>query len=58
VTKLQWAFLANRPKDREDARDVIAVQSDRIDWDYVHHWCEQHGTRALLDEIRDSIPPI
>jgi hypothetical protein len=58
VTKLHWAVLANRSKDRDDARDVIAVQRDKIDWNYVHRWCEQHGTRALLDEIRASIPPI
>jgi hypothetical protein len=58
VTKLHWALLANRSKDREDVRDVIAVQRDRIDWDYVYHWCDQHGTRELLDEIRRSIPPI
>jgi hypothetical protein len=58
VTKLHWALLANRSKDRDDVRDVIAVQRDRIDWDYVHRWCDQHGTRELLDEIRRSIPPI
>ncbi len=58
VTKIRWAFLGNRSKDRDDVRDVIAVQADRIDWDYVHRWCEEHGTRALLDEIRASIPPI
>ncbi len=58
VTKLRWAMLSNRSKDRDDVRDVIAVQGDKIDWDYVHRWCEQHGTRALLDEIRASIPPI
>jgi hypothetical protein len=58
VTKLQWALLANRTKDRDDARDVIAVQSDRVDWGYVHEWSERQGTRALLDEIRASIPPI
>lgn len=58
VTKLHWALLGRRSKDREDVRDVIAVQADRIDWDYVHHWCDQHGTRPLLDEIRASIPPI
>jgi hypothetical protein len=57
ITKLHWALLANRSKDRDDIRDVIAVQGDRIDWDYVHGWCEHHGTRALLDEIRHSIPP-
>jgi Nucleotidyl transferase AbiEii toxin, Type IV TA system len=58
ITKLHWALLGKRSKDRDDVRDVIAVQADRIDWDYVHRWCEQHGSRALLDEIRASIPPI
>ena len=58
ITKLHWALLANRPKDREDIQDIITVQGDQIDWAYVHGWCEQHGTRALLDEIRRSIPPI
>jgi Nucleotidyltransferase of unknown function (DUF6036) len=54
ITKLRWA----RSKDRDDVRNVIAVQSDAIDWDYVHSWCDRHSTRALLDEIRASIPPI
>ena len=55
VTKLRWA----RSKDKDDVRDVIAVQGDeRIDWAYVHGWTGQHGTTALLDEIRRSIPPI
>lgn len=55
VTKLRWA----RSKDRDDVRDVIAVQGDdAIDWDYVHGWADRHGTRGLLDEIRRSIPPI
>jgi hypothetical protein len=58
VTKLNWALLANRSKDRNDARAVIAVQADRLDWDYIHLWADRHGTRALLDEIRQSIPPI
>jgi hypothetical protein len=58
VTKLQWGLLGGRSMDRDDIREVIAIQGDRIDWDYVHRWCEQHGTRALLDEIRRSIPPI
>lgn len=57
VTKLRWA----RSKDIDDARDVIAVQGAQnvpLDWDYIHAWCDRHGTRALLDEIRRSIPPI
>lgn len=57
ITKLRWALRAGRSKDREDARNVIAVQETNIDWSYVHTWCEQHGTRALLDEIRTSLSP-
>jgi hypothetical protein len=59
VTKLRWAKIAKRDKDRDDVRNVIAVQGDEaLDWDYIHHWCEAHDTKALLDEIRASIPPI
>ena len=54
VTKLRWA----RPKDKDDVRDVIAVQGDAIDWEYVYSWTDGHGTRDLVDEIRASIPPI
>jgi len=38
------------------ARMVDAL--DKLGVDYIHHWCAQHGTRALLDEIRASIPPL
>ncbi len=58
VTKLRWAIQASRPKDMEDIRDVIAVQGDSLDWDYIHHWTDIHGSRALLEEIRRSIPPL
>lgn len=53
ITKLRWC----RGKDRDDVRDVIAVQGKQIDWHYVHEWCVQHGTRQRLDEIRQSISP-
>jgi hypothetical protein len=36
----------------------MAVQGDRLDWDYIHRWCDAHGTRALLDEVRASLPPL
>jgi hypothetical protein len=55
VTKLRWA----RRKDLDDVRDVIAVQGDAaLDWEYIHKWTAIHGTRAKLDEIRASIPPL
>ncbi len=58
ITKLRWSTQGQRSKDAEDARGIIAVQGDRLDLRYVREWCERHGTSALLDEIRRSIPPI
>lgn len=58
VTKLRWSLLGKRNKDMEDVRSVISVQRDTIDWDYVYLWCDRHGTRHLLDDIRRSLPPV
>jgi hypothetical protein len=52
VTKLRWSQHAGREKDISDARNLIGVQGDRIDWPYVESWCERHGTRELLDKLR------
>lgn len=56
ITKLRWAVHAQRLKDQDDVRNVIALHAARIDWNYVLPWCEQHGTRELLDQIRQSLP--
>jgi hypothetical protein len=53
VTKLRWP----RPKDFADARDVIAMQGDELDWAYIHHWTDLHGSRDKLASARASIPP-
>ena len=52
ITKLRWA----RGKDKDDARDVMAVQRAKLDWPYVEQWCGRHGTLALMEGIRRSIP--
>jgi hypothetical protein len=57
VTKLVWASGRQGAKDRDDVRDVIAVQGDQLDWNYIYSWADRHGTRDLLDEIRSGIPP-
>jgi len=56
ITKLRWSRGGARAKDLDDARNVIAVQGARIDWDYVASWCDRHGTRDLLESILSSIP--
>jgi hypothetical protein len=52
VTKLRWY----RGKDLDDIRGVISVQGAKLDWAYIRHWCNQHGTWELLEGIRASIP--
>jgi hypothetical protein len=54
ITKLRWSQHAGREKDISDARNLIAVQLDQIDWAYVEQWCERHGTRQLLDRLRSE----
>ncbi len=50
IQKLRWA----RPKDREDVSDVLLIQGDRLDFEYVRHWTDLHGTTELLEELRPS----
>jgi hypothetical protein len=57
ITKLRWATLANRAKDRDDVRNIIAVRDADLDWRYIERWCATHQTLALLGDIRQSIPP-
>jgi hypothetical protein len=58
IVKLLWGRGLARSKDLDDVRGIIAVQGDRLDWGYIHHWCDLHGTRELLDRVRTSIPPL
>jgi hypothetical protein len=59
IMKLRWYAIAKRGKDGDDIKDIIGVLGDdALDWDYIHRWTAEHGTRALLDEIRASIPPL
>lgn len=56
VTKLRWAAGARRSKDREDIRHMVAVRGPELDWAYIDRWVIEHGTAALLAEIRASVP--
>ena len=54
VQKIRWG----RPKDLDDAKDVMAVQGDAIDYLYIETWCAHHGTLDRLNAVRSEIPPI
>ncbi len=49
-------LIANRRKDQGDLFELMVLPG--LDWDYIHRWTAEHGTRALLNEIRASIPPL
>jgi hypothetical protein len=57
ITKLRWARQGGqgRAKDVADARNVIAVQGENLDWAYLESWCRQHGTFDVLQDVRRSI---
>jgi hypothetical protein len=58
---LSGSFASNYygvPRATQDADFVVAVQRGDMDWAYIEGWADRHGTRALLDEIRASVPPI
>lgn len=57
VTKLRWSQQAGREKDVSDARNLIGVQREQIDWPYVESWCDRHGTRELLERLRRESAP-
>jgi hypothetical protein len=35
----------------QDVRDVIAVQAGKLNLSYIRTWCDQHGTRELLERL-------
>jgi hypothetical protein len=55
VTKTRWAFSANRPKDLADVQTLLAVRGQNLDWPYIEQWCDEHGSRPLLEKIRADL---
>jgi hypothetical protein len=54
VQKVRWSAKANRAKDIQDVKAIIDAQGDNIDWAYVEGWCDRHGTRDLLEQLREE----
>jgi hypothetical protein len=48
IQKLRWA----RRKDQDDIVNVLSVSGDSLDWNYVRHWTDQHGTTELLEQLK------
>ena len=50
IQKLRW----QREKDIDDARKVIQIQFARLDWAYIRHWTNKHGTTELLERLKSE----
>jgi hypothetical protein len=55
ITKLRWSDYIGREKDIVDARNVIASMDEQLDWPYIEHWCDLHGSRQTLEKIRREL---
>jgi hypothetical protein len=59
IQKLRWYDRSKRPRDLEDAGNVVAVQKEKLDLDYIRRWTDQHSTRAHFEQLlkdADSTP--
>lgn len=52
IQKLRW----KRSRDIGDVEDVIGMQGAKLDWPYIEEWCDRHGTRDVLEQLRREIP--
>jgi len=51
IQKLRW----QRRKDIDDAKNVLAVQYNNLDWAYLERWTAIHQTLDLLNELREEL---
>lgn len=53
IQKLRWGH----DKDIADARMVVLVQRDSLDWPYIRRWTDEHGTSFTSDAIQGDESP-
>jgi hypothetical protein len=54
ITKLRWSQHGQRPKDLDDAQNVIDVQFGQLDLDYIRKWCDLHDTRGVFEKLLED----
>ncbi|MCI0630037.1 MAG: hypothetical protein L0Y44_05215, partial [Phycisphaerales bacterium] len=57
IGKLRWFKQIRRRKDHDDLVKVMRRQWSTLDWPYINHWCNQHGTLELLDKLKSQTKP-
>jgi hypothetical protein len=59
LTKLVWYKDGGYTAERQlqDARGVMLVQGELLDYDYLKHWSEELGVKDLLEKLERSPGP-
>ena len=57
VQKVFWGQKARRSKDIEDVQQVLSVQRDKLDLEYIGLWCDKQGTRAFFEKLLQVTKP-
>lgn len=55
VQKLRWSQLGKREKDFLDALGIAKVRRDRLDWEYIEHWCRDLEILKTLERLRREL---
>lgn len=51
LAKLQWSLDSGSERQLGDAKGIVEVQRDRLDWPYLNTWAERLGVMTLLEKI-------
>jgi hypothetical protein len=51
LAKLDWARIGSSDRQIEDARSVVRVRRDTLDWDYLKRWAAALGVDDLLARL-------
>ena len=52
VQKVRWG----RRKDQDDVVNILSLNHEQLDWDYVVGWTDSHGTSPLLRQLSTEVP--
>ena len=52
VQKVRWG----RRKDQDDVVNILSLNHEQLDWDYVFSWTDSHGTSPLLRQLSTEVP--
>lgn len=51
ISKLRTYAMTHSDRQRQDLRSVLATQSDKLDWNYLHDWAARFNLREELEKL-------